>query len=71
MDGVKNCLRHRRYDEEDQAKEVLGVLKKQARNRSLTVYECKEGGTKHWHIGNPHNRRSQRRRRGKRLSGGR
>lgn len=65
MDRVKNCLRHRRYEDEDQAREVLASLKKQARNRSLNVYECKEGGTRHWHIGNPHNRRPRRRRRGR------
>lgn len=63
MDEVANCLRHRRYDAENDAKEQLKKLKAvAARFRGLQVYACKVGGTAHWHIGNPHHRRTKRRR---------
>lgn len=65
MDGAKSCLRHRRYDEEDEARRVLAIVKQRSKFRFVEVYECKEGGTKHWHIGNPHNRRAKRRRKGR------
>jgi len=66
VDAVKNCLRHRRYDTEDEAKERLRELKLQARNRTLNTYPCKVGGTAHWHIGNPYYRRTNKRRRKRR-----
>jgi len=68
VDRVQNCLRHRRYDNEDEADARLKELKVQARNRTLQVYPCKEGGTGHWHIGNPYYRRRPRRRKGRRLA---
>jgi hypothetical protein len=56
MNQVANCLRHKRYGTEREARASAVRMRQRHGHRNIRAYPCKCGGELHFHIGNARRR---------------